>query len=254
MNSRLWILIKGELNRLKKYGVFSMSILVAIIWGIVLFLISDDMLRGLLPFVLFIDATIMSIMYIGAEMHFEKTESTISTMLVTPTSNKEMVASKVIANTIHNLISSLLLVGVFFIAGQLKVINEININLFLVILGIGLTTATFTILGLILSYYQKDFTDMLVNIFVIVIFLIIPSVLLMFGVIEGEIWEKVMLINPVESAQNLISGGFLNENGELVLGFNYFFSLSYVFIGGILLYFFLAIPKFQDFAVRQSGV
>lgn len=254
MNNRLLVLIKGELTRLNKYGVFSISILVAVIWGTVLFLVNDDVLRGLLPFVLFIDATMMSVMYIGAEMHFEKTESTISTMLVTPVSNNEMVASKVLANTIHNLISSLMLVAVFFGAGKFGVINEIGINIWLVVVGITVSTASFTILGLVLSYYQKDFTDMLVTLFGIVIFLMIPSILLMFGVIQGDIWENIMLINPVEAAQNVISGGFLNAEGKLVLDFSYYFSLGYIFIGTIVVYILLAIPKFQDYAVRQSGV
>lgn len=254
MNSRLWILIKGELNRLNKYGVFSISILVAFIWGAVLFLISDSILTTLLPFVLFLDATMMSIMYIGAEMHFEKTESTISTMLVTPISNNELVLSKVIGNTIHNLTSSLLIIFVFFLAGKLDFINELGINLFLLLLGVIVATATFTVLGLILSYYQKDFTEMLVSMFVIVIFLMIPSVLLMFGVIEGEFWENLMLFNPMQAAQNIIQGGFLNTAGELELGYEYYVSLGYILFGGILLYFLLAIPKFQDFAVKQSGV
>lgn len=254
MNSRLWVLVKGELSRLNKYGVFSISILVAIIWGAVLFLISDDALLTLLPFVLFIDATMMSVMYIGAEMHFEKSESTISTMLVTPVSNNQMVLSKVIANTIHNLTSSLLIVLVFYLAGQFEFTADIGMNLPLIILGIVIATATFTTLGLVLSYYQKDFTDMLVSMFIIIIGLMIPSVLLMFGVIEGEFWENLMLINPMQAAQEIIQGGFLNIEGELVLGYKYFVSLGYMLFGGLLMYFFLAIPKFQNFAVKQSGV
>ncbi len=254
MKSRLWILIKGELVRLNKYGVFSISILVAFIWGVVLFLVSDNILGTMLPFVLFLDATMMSVMYIGAEMHFEKSESTISTMLVTPVTNNELVLSKILANLIHNLTSSLLIIGVFFAAGKLDFINEIGFSLLLVILGIVIATATFTVTGLVLSYYQKDFTDMLVNMFAMVIFLMIPSVLLLFGVIEGEIWENVMLANPLQAAQNIISGGFYNQAGEIDLGYEYYVSLGYMFFGGIFMFFFVAIPKFQDYAVRQSGV
>ena len=255
MNSRLWILVKGELSRLNKYGVFSISILVAVIWGAVLFLIKSDYLGTILPFVLLIDATMMSVMYIGAEMHFEKTESTISTMLVTPVSNGEMVLSKVLGNTIHNITSSMLIIIVFFTAGKLDFIPEIGINLFIVVIGVLISTATFTILGLILSYYQKDFTEMLVSMFVLVIFLMLPSVLLMFGVLSGEFWENAMLINPMEAAQQIITGGFPSgETGEVVLDYKYFISLAYVSIGGVLLYFKFAIPKFQDYAVRQSGV
>ena len=251
--SRLGVLIKGELARLNKYGVFSISILVAFIWGVVLFLISDDALRGLLPFVLFLDATMMSIMYIGAEMHFEKTESTISTMLVTPVSNNEMVLSKVLANTIHNLGSSMLIVLVFFAAGELEFINPLGISWLLLVLGIIVATTTFTILGLVLSYYQKDFTDMLVNMFVLVIFLMIPSVLLLFGVIEGQFWQDFMLVNPMQAAQNVIGGAF-HVNGELELGYEYYVSMGYMVLGGLGLYFLMAIPRFQDYAVRQSGV
>ena len=248
--NRLWILIKGELNRLNKYGVFSISILVAVIWGTVLFLINADILAAILPMVLLIDATMMSVMYIGAEMHFEKSESTISTMLVTPVSNNELVLSKVIANLIHNSISSLLIIGVFFAAGKLEYTADLGMNILLLLFGVLITTATFTVAGLVLSYYQKDFTGMLVNMFILVIFLIVPTVLLMFGVLEGEFWENIMLLNPIQAAQELIAGGF--ENYEYT--YHYYVSLGYMSIGGILLYFLLAIPQFQKYAVKQSGV
>ncbi len=250
--NRLGVLIKGELVRLNKYGVFSISILVAVLWAIVLFLIDSDYLGTFLPFILLLDATMMSIMYIGAEMHFEKTESTISTMLVTPVTNNELVASKVIANTIHNLVSSLLIVGVFYGAGELEYIVDPGIKILPLIMAIVVTTSTFTIAGLILSYYQKDFTEMLVNMFILVFLFMVPSILMMFGVIEGEFWENLMLINPIQAAQNIIiMGGF--ESAE-ALGYEYYVSLGYLFFGGILLYTLLAIPRFQDYAIRQSGV
>jgi len=254
MNNKLWVLIVGELSRLNKYGVFSISVLVAFLWGAILFLIGDSALTTLLPFVLFIDATMMSVMYIGAEMHFEKSESTISTMLVTPVSNNEMVLSKVLANTIHNLFSSMLIVFVFFLAGELEYVNSIGINLLLVIPAIIIVTMTFTTLGLVMSYYQKDFTDMLVNMFSIVILLMIPTILLLFGVIEGEFWENVMLANPLQAALEIIKVGIHPIGLEIELGYKYYVSLGYIILGGLAIFFFLAIPRFQDYAVRQSGV
>ncbi len=253
MKNRLWTLVKGELDRLNKYGVFSISILVAFIWGAVLFVVSDNILALFLPMVLFLDATMMSIMYIGAEMHFEKTESTISTMLVTPVTNAQMVASKVIANTIHNLTSSLLIIGAFYLAGKMEWVMDPGINLPIVLLGVVVATSTFTILGLVLSYYQKDFTEMLVNMFIIVIFLMIPSILLMFGVLKGDVWENVMLINPMQAALEIIQAG-IDPTGMYEFGYKYYVSLGYIFGSGVLIYQFLAVPKFQDYAVRQSGV
>jgi len=250
MKSKLMILVKGELVRLNKYGVFSISILVSFIWGVVLFLVNENVLAAILPMVLLLDATMMSVMYIGAEMHFEKSESTISTMLVSPVSNNQLVMSKVIANLIHNLFSSSLIIGVFFIASTFEVIPDLGMNIFLLLFGVLLITATFTIAGLVLSYYQKDFTGMLVNMFTLVIFLMLPAILLMFGIIQGEFWENIMLINPFQAAQELIGAGFSTYE----FTYTYYVSLGYMLLGGLALFFFLAIPKFQDYAVKQSGV
>ncbi|XMB85320.1 hypothetical protein RJG79_07780 [Mycoplasmatota bacterium WC44] len=244
MNSRLGILVKGELQRLNKYNVFSISVLVAMIWGIILFLLNEDLLGSLLPFVLLIDATLMGVMYIGSVTHFEKTESTISTLLVTPIKNSELVLSKVIANTLHNAFSASLIITVFFI------FKDVDVNIILVFLGIILSTIFFTIAGLCLSYYQKDFTGMLVNIMILSFGLLIPSALFMFGVLTWEGWEYILLINPIQAAQEIIGGAFAGYE----FTYKYYFSLGYMFFGAILLYKFVALPKFQNYAIKQSGV
>jgi fluoroquinolone transport system permease protein len=244
MKNRLLLLIQGELSRLHKYNFTSISIFVAFIWGVVLFFVDIDMLSSLLPMVLMLDATMMAVMYVGAVMYFEKNESTISTLLVTPISNAELILSKVISYTLHNMLSAILLIGVFV------VFKDVEINYLLIFSGVIITTAFFTVAGIVLSFFQKDFTGMLVQIMVLSFALFIPSLLLMFGVIEGEIWETVMMFNPIQAAQELIGGGFKIYE----FTFNYYFSLGYLLIGGVLLYRFYALPKFQDYAVKQSGV
>lgn len=244
MNSRLAVLVKGELSRLNKYNVFSISILIALIWGIVLFLINESLLGEILPFVLVIDATMMSVMYIGSVMYFEKSESTISTMLVTPTTNKELILSKVLANTIHNMFSSLLIIIVFII------FKNVDVNIFLVFLGIISTTTFFTIAGLCLSYFQKDFTGMLVNIMILMFLFGIPMALYLFGVLTANYWEYLLLLNPMQAGAEVITGAFSGYE----FTYKYYLSLAYMIFGGALLYYFFAIPKFQKYAVKQSGV
>ena len=244
MNSRLAILVKGELSRLNKYNVFSISVLVALIWGIILFFLNESLLGSILPFVLVLDATMMSVMYIGSVMYFEKSESTISTMLVTPTTNKELVMSKVLANTIHNMFSSSLIIIVFII------FKDVDVNIFLVFLGIISTTTFFTIAGLCLSYFQKDFTGMLVNIMILMFLFGIPMALYLFGVLTADYWEYVLLFNPMQAGAEVITSAF--EGYEFT--YKYYVSLAYMIFGGILLYYFFAIPKFQKYAVKQSGV
>jgi len=134
--NKLLILIKGELQRLNKYNVTTISFVVALIWFLLLYFIDDiDLLSSMLPFIIVVDATMMSILYVGAIMFYEKTESTISTMLVTPVSNRDMILSKVIANTIHMLFSSMLIIVVFFF------IKDVEVNWILVILALILSVS-----------------------------------------------------------------------------------------------------------------
>lgn len=242
--NRLWVLIKGELSRLNKYNVTSISILVALLWSIILYFVDSEALALMLPFILMLDATLMSVMYIGSVMFFEKSESTISTMLVTPSTSSELVLSKVIANTIHNMLSSALIIVAFHF------IKNVELNWFLIFLGIFLATTFHTIVGLLLAYYQKNFTGMLVNIMVLGFGLMIPTALYEFGILKGDTWKYILMINPLQAAAEVIGGGFSGYE----FGFTYYFSVAYMLIGGILVYKLLVLPNFHSYAIKQSGV
>jgi fluoroquinolone transport system permease protein len=247
MKNRLIILIVGELQRLHKYGFTSVSFLVTVIWGVVLYFLETDMTTAILPFILMLDATMMAVMYVGAVMYFEKNESTISTMLVTPVKNSELILSKTIAYTIHNLLSAILLVIVFVW------IKDIEIHYLMLFSAIIITTLFHTIAGIVLSYFQKDFTTMLLQIMILSFILFIPSALYMFGVLENEIWEYIMLINPVQAAQEIIGAGFVRVPAY-EYDFSFWFSLFYLLGGAPLLFLFVALPRFQAYAIKQSGV
>lgn len=230
--------------RLNKYNVFAISILIALMWSAILYFLDSNILDKVLPMVLLVDATMMSIMFIGSVMFFEKNESTISTMLVTPASNAELVLSKVLANTVHNMFSSILIIGAFVW------IKHVEINYLLMFVGITLATAFHTILGLFMAYYQKNFTGMLVNIMIFAFGLMVPTVLYMLNVIKGDWVQYLMALSPIQAASEVIGGGFTTYT----YAWQYYFSLGYMLIGAILIYRFLVLPKFQDYAVKQSGV
>ncbi|MCK4551998.1 MAG: ABC transporter permease [Tenericutes bacterium] len=242
--NRLWILVKGELSRLHKYNVTSISFFVAILWALILYFLDADVFNSVLPLILLVDASMMSIMYIGSVMFFEKSESTISTMLVTPSTNSELVLSKVVANIIHNMLASTLIIIAFVF------IKNIELNYLLLFVGIFLATAFHTVLGLFMAYFQKNFTGMLMQIMVVVFVLMIPTVLYELNVLKAAFWEYLLLINPMQAASELINGGFKGYDFNWV----YFVSLAYLVIGTILLYVFAVIPKFKDYAIKQSGV
>ncbi|MFP4478280.1 MAG: ABC transporter permease [Candidatus Izemoplasmatales bacterium] len=243
-NNRLVYLIKGELVRLHKYKVTSISIFIAVIWSVLLFFVEGDLFNDLLPVLILVDATMMSLMYIGSVMFFEKKESTMSSMLVTPSKNSELILAKILSNTIHNFISTSLIIAVFVI------LKDVQVNYFLIAIAIILVTLYHTTIGLLLSYYQKDFTTMLMSVMMISFILLIPTLLFMLNVLTGHIWEYVLLINPIQSANVIISQSFK----PIILDWKYYFSLGYLLITGILIYRYLVLRNFKNYAVSISGV
>ena len=111
-------------------------------------------------------------------------------------------------------------------------------------------TAFHTILGLFMAYYQKNFTGMLINIMSIVFLMMIPTVLYELNVLKAAFWKYLLLINPMQAAAEVINGGFKGYEFDWI----YFISLAYMLIGSVLIYVFVALPKFKKYAIKQSGV
>ena len=72
-------LVKGELFRLNKYNVILVSLLVVIVWSIMLYLIEDPIIfSSIISIIILLDVTMMTVLYTGSVLNFEKTESTTS--------------------------------------------------------------------------------------------------------------------------------------------------------------------------------
>jgi len=242
--NRLLTLIKGELQRLTKYNVTMVSMLVAITWFLLLYFIDDlNFFQSMLPFIIMIDASMMAVLYVGAIMFFEKTESTISTMLVTPTTDDELIMSKVIANVIHMLFSSMLIIVVFFF------VKDIVVNWPIIILSIIISVAFHSLLGFVFSFHTKDFTSMLLGVMLYSFILVIPSGLYYLNVITGDFWKYALLITPSQAAIEMIAVGL----GE-AFSYRFFVGLAVLLIYGIFGYIYYIKPKFKAYAVKQSGV
>ena len=242
--SKLGILIKGELSRLTKYNVTTVSFIVAVVWFLLLFFLDDqDLLMQMLPFVIVIDATMMSVIFIGSVMFFEKTESTFSTMLVTPVTNEELILSKAIANTIHSMFSSLLVMLVFLV-------KNVEINWLFIIPGLALAIFMHSLLGFVFSFHAKDFTSLLVNVMIYSFILTIPVMLHYFGLIlKADIWDTLLLIIPTQASIKIIEAGFGGA-----FDFKVYVSIVVLILYASLGYFFYVKPKFKTYAVKQSGV
>lgn len=243
--NKLLLLIKGELTRLTKYHVTTVSMLVAVVWFLLLYFLDDqDLLMEMLPFVIIIDATMMSVIFIGSVMFFEKTESTFSTMLVTPVTNAELILSKAIANTLHSMFSSTLVILVFFI------VKQVDVVWYIIIPGLALSIFMHSLLGFVFSFHSKDFTTLLVNVMIYSFVITIPVVLHYFDLIlKADIWDTLLLIVPTQAAIELIVAGF-----GTALDYKFVVSIVVLLLYAILGYYLYVKPKFKEYAVKQSGV
>lgn len=238
-------LIKGELTRLQKYNVTLITLLVALLWGGMLYFINDDgIFMSILPLIVLIDVSVMSLMYTGAVLYFEKSESTMPSLLVTPATDQELILSKIIANVIHQTISTLLVVGAFIL------IRNIEVNLVMLIPLMMLIIALHTLLGFVLTYHSKGFTGMLTNMMVILIILTVPSVLITLNVINPAPWlSYILLLSPIEQATQIINGVFLET-----YNLEFFVSVLLMIVYFLSIYIFYVKPTYKSFVQKGSGV
>ncbi len=245
MSKKVLTLLKGELIRLNKYHVTTISFLLAFVWFVLLYFIEDDgMLSEFLPMIVIIDTTMMSIMYIGSVLFFEKTEATISTMLVTPVKHQDHILAKVLAIAIETFFSTLLIILVFYF------IRGITINWFILVLALLLPTVLSSLVGFAISYHTKDFTSLLSWLMGYVFLTFVPVILSYLDIVfKADIWQYIFLIFPVGSSLEITAVAM----GSAITA-KFWVSIAVIVISSVLLNFLYVLPKFKDYAVRQSGV
>jgi fluoroquinolone transport system permease protein len=238
-------LILGELKRLQKYNVTLITLLVTLMWGIMIYIIEDiTLLKLLLPFIIVVDITIMPLLYAGAILYFEKTESTLVSLLVVPVKYETLILSKVFANLIHQIISTTLVLFMFIF------IKSVEIPIFPIFAVMMLSITLHTLLGFVFVYISKDFTSMLTNVMVVLIIVSIPSVLYQLNVIDLTMFLRyLLLLSPFESSLSLLNQIFSYDSFALVI-----LSVFSLIIWTVLIYSLVVKKHFKKFVQKGSGV
>ncbi|ERJ12065.1 fluoroquinolone export ABC transporter permease subunit [Haloplasma contractile] len=232
-----------ELIRMKKYNILGASLLTSFIFIAVLHFSGVEDISLIFPLLIFLDVTVMSMLLIGVTMFFEKQEGTLKTMLVSPIGKSEYIISKVLSNVTINLLT------LYTLYGYSVLFKELEVNILLLTLYVILIASFHSLIGIYITYYKKTFTDLLVAIMTYSLALTIPVVLVYVGILNIGLIEKMMYLIPTQASMLLMISVTPQsfEVWELII------SLSYLIIGGGLLYY-IVFRKFDDFAVRESGV
>lgn len=234
----LGVLLAGEVQRLVKYNIFSATLVVALIWIATLYFTG----AYLFTLVIFVDATIMSITLVAVTIFFEKQEGSLKSLLVSPITRLEHVLAKACGNIVNNILTVVILyLYAWYYFGEL----ELN---FFALLGAVILIALFhALLGLILTYYSKTFTDLLTNMMKYAFVMMFPVFFEQVGLIQNELAQNLMYLLPTKAS--LV---FLTASAGGLQPWEIWFSGLYLAVGSLVL-LWAVLRKFDEFAVRESG-
>ncbi len=236
------VLLTGELHRMLRYNIVTASAVVALLWIGVLYLTEIPDLTFIFPLLIYVDATSMAILMVGVTIFFEKQEGSLHTMLVTPIGKQDYLLTK---STITVLSSVITLVILYL---YVVIFKEIDLN-FLGLLGAVILVALFhSLVGFLLTYSSRDFTGLLINMMKYMFIFMIPVLLEYMRIFEHDLVENILYAAPTKAAMVLLQA----STGEAEL-WEIIYGLGYLGAGSIVL-FVLALKRFEQFAVRESGV
>lgn len=236
------VLFAGELQRMVRYSIIGASIVVSGLWILVLHFTEVQDIGVILPLLLFVDAVSMAIILIGVTLFFEKQEGTLKTLLVSPITKMEYVLAKTCANTVSNVLTLVILYSYAWL------FREVNLS-FAALLGAVVVIAVFhSLVGFWFSYYSSEFTDLLINMFKYLLVFSLPIFLEAAGLITNEFVLNLMHVLPTKAAMTLLQA----SGGEAAFG-TVFFSAVYL-VGGAAILLHVVLNKFDEFAVKESGV
>ncbi len=239
---RLGVLVKGEVSRLSKYGLFQATLVVTVFWLGAAWFLGDEVIEMFVPLIFLMEATMMTILLVGATMFFEKKESTVNSILVSPVTMQEYIAAKVIMNVINSMVSvAVISVGIYLMKG-------ITFNYLLLVPAMIMVTVVHTLIGIKIAYMSLNFSSLLANYMVYVFLFLVPPVLALFNVIRGVVTDFFILLPP--EASNIILGSVFRE----VETWRLLASWGYLLVLSVLVYRFMIKPGFDNFVMRESGV
>lgn len=241
MNNILY-LFAGELQRMKRYNILGASIFLSIIWIGVLHFTEIRDVTIIFPLLIFLDATSMALLMVGVTMFFEKQEGVIKTLLVSPISKTEYIVAKTCSNIFSNLLTLVILYlyALFF--------KEINVNILGLIGAVILISLFHSFVGFILTYYSKDFTELLIGMIKYSFVFMIPILLEETGLIKNDVIQKLLYLIPTKAALILLNASTGGIQKNIII-----YSSIYLIVTSALLYY-VVYRKFDEFAIRESGV
>ncbi len=176
--NKLVISLRWDFLRQLRYNIIASAVVVNVLYVLILLNLPEGDYGWLAIFLIFNDPMGLGLMFVGALYLFEKSENTLQALSVTPLRTWQYLASKVISLSLVALAGSLVIAwaayGWYF-----------NYAAFL--LGAGLSAALFTLLGISVAAYCRNFNDYLLRAVGLILPMVLPF-LNFFGFTDTYLW------------------------------------------------------------------
>jgi fluoroquinolone transport system permease protein len=237
-------LFKSEMSRLYKYKILTISLAVSLLWMALLYFLGADTARSFVGLFVAIDATIMSMLMIGASLYYERQENTLKPMLVTPLPIATMIIVKVMT-TVYVALQSGVLVSLF-----VYFFLDIEVQFIPLVLLISLVATIHAMIGIVLSLRAKDFTGYLVALISYAFIFTYPSLFLALDILP-EFLEFILVLSPSHGAFIYMDQVFFVEGAYEYTSFIFIFSVIYLIAVITFLYIKWVRPRYSELAVRE---
>ena len=232
-------LLIGELKRLIKYKIALVGLVVSFMWVAIIAVLDTQTAPSMGSMLVFTDAGMLSVVLLISSLFFEKQEGTLRTTMITPVNKDEVLVAKVVASLLLGLVSATIVaLSVVFLHGN-------SVNFLLLTFAVLVTVIFNSMVAFVIALFSKNFNNMLINYMIFVMVLVLPAILLSFGVFGdiGQVANWLIMISPMQACQVLIDSAFVSvKTGYIVFGF------LYSTISSAALYIFVVRKYFKKYA------
>lgn len=240
--AKIFVLLQGDLQRMKKYNILAAGFIVALLWVATMHFLDTALVDALFVTLLFVDLVSMPAIMVAVSLFYEKQEGALQAMLVSPIRHSDYVWSKILANGF----SALLTVAILYAYAHF--VRGFHANLVLLVATALLASGFHTLVGLLLTYGARDFTGMLMRYMVYAFVFMIPVLIDHTGLVDNYWFTLVLSACPPRAVLVLLDSSV----GELNWGQTWYGLIYLVVVGTVL--FRMAVHRFGTFAEKEMGV
>jgi len=195
---RLAAALSNDVRLQLRYGLYSVSVLMVVIWGgLILPLRGVLATPALLPALVLVNLIVTSFYFMAALVLFEKGEGVLAALVVTPMRSGEYLVSKALSLTVLATAETLLIAAVLF---------RQDVQWLRIIVGSLLLGFLYACAGFVMVVRYASINQFLMPSSVAVTLLLLP-LLSHFGFVAEWVAEWLMAIHPAEPAMRWMRGG-----------------------------------------------